>query len=686
MCSCTGPEESGSGPGPTEYPEPSGYPDPGYPIPTYRKRQAEGVPPQCVYYTTTVWTTTTVENTETIHVPTTYYEVSTDVQISVSTDRVTEVSTYSTITTLTTTYTYTSLVPTTVVSDHTEYLTETFTSVSTFTEEVLVTETVTSGFTATQSVTLPPATVTLPPDTVTLPASTITTTLDGEEVTITLPGTTLPGEIVTTTFTETQPPSTVTITEDGEVITSVLPGTTSIVTTTIVIPREPVTACPAPTNIPGVNPDIPFDPLSNRTFGCEPGFVCNPPKPQGCNLWADSPADDYVCKPKYCIPSPPYSVVKWPEGETGYVPPDEGYFNLNPNAFGLPFSIFEYETYIVQKYGKQFTLTTGNWASATELSVFPPLPTQHVARAALPPRQDKLDKRQDLESGVTPAAVCFDDCNNCYKEAQAVGKGPTLCAEGSQFLANYGICMTCIEQNAEDQLDTRRRYPVERFSQFINYCEGQDTDPISSSSAATSAATSLPPAESAVTSDPADVETTSQQPVESNTSPEPIPSPSTTTTSEAEEPSESSDAAPTSAQSSVLTPTSTVEAIPQPTSSETDSDDGVGVTASPSAPAETEEPTSTDISPTNSAIPGEGDGEDGDDDGDDDETDAQPSDVAEETDPPSSASESQIPSISLPLPPGSSESEAGFPPSGASSLERSGLWTLMAPLLALFLV
>ncbi|KAF3359984.1 hypothetical protein VdG1_01674 [Verticillium dahliae VDG1] len=617
------------------YPPIETYPAEPYPVPsnaepsaptygeppaptTYAVRRIRAPPPElpdCVYYTTTIWETTTQLSTQTVHQPTTYYETETVVSGSVSTYVTTYFETETVVSgsvlTYVTTYTYVSVVPTTVVSDRTEYVTETYISVSTLTEEVDVTDyqtitntaTATATATATQTlvetevVTLPGEVTTIAGEVTTLPGQ--VTTVPGEVTTLagevtTLPGqvTTLPGQTITTTITETGPETTVTVTEDGEVIISVVPGPTSVVTTTVVLPpvtvtgRAPVTPCPAPTNIPGVNPDIPYDPSSNRTWGCEPGFVCNPPKPEGCNLWADSPANDYVCQPKYCIPSPHYALATWPEGETGYYPPSEGYFNLNPNAFGLPFSIFDYEIIVKTWKHKTWTITTGNWASATELSVYPPRSPTTTSIPASPPayeththgygKRQNDDDDDDVDDGTAAPAICFDDCNKCYIEAENVGKGPRLCASDSQFRADLLTCTTCIDANAVNGVLTRRLYVTPKFGQYLDYCDSQDPDEVTTSSIA-----SLPPQQSAVVSSSGsgdDVTTTSAVAAESNPSAQPISSPSTS-----EEVSATSDAETTTSNAVTTTITTTSEPVASESSASGQPGTGAGASESGAA-------------------------------------------------------------------------------------------------------
>ncbi|KAK1998949.1 hypothetical protein LX36DRAFT_575295, partial [Colletotrichum falcatum] len=419
---------------------------------------------------------------------------------------------------------------------------------------------------------LVPTTVQQPPETITLPGSTVVSTIAGQVTTIQLPEstltlrttdtvvlppstTTLPGSTVVTTLTETIPASTITLTEDGVTFTSVVPGPTSAVTSTLTLPPitltlppstvtrteiQDRTACPAPTNTPGFNPVVDFNPRSNRTWGCQPGYVCNPAKPAGCSLWAESPANEYVCNPRDCVPAPPYTLAAWKENETHYFPPNDGYFNLNPNAFGLPFDIFDYEvivTKVKDKHGyKNTTITTGNWASATDLTHFPPTAQLTVTAAPAPVsspevgqhfskhrKESKGHERRSLlnKRDITIApAICFDGCNNCYIEVQAVGKVPSICMAGSAFLTDLNACRTCVEENdTGDGKETLRVHIEPKFQQFISFCEGEAPQSPSS-------ATVLPPQSQQIS---ATFTTASQDAGSTETSAVPIPGTTATT-------------------------------------------------------------------------------------------------------------------------------------------------------------
>ncbi|EXF79576.1 glycoprotein X [Colletotrichum fioriniae PJ7] len=446
--------------------------------------------------------------------------------------------------------------PFTITNDRTFYSTIVESSTRTIVTEVPVISYVTR-------------TATLPPSVITLPGSTIYSTFAGEVVTLSIPGPTLtlvttqevtlpastrtlPASTVVTTIVETAPASTLTITRDGSTVISIEPGPTSFVVSTLTLPpivvtlpptTTEVTACPAPTNAPGLTSAAEYNPKSNLTWGCQPGYVCNPPKPAGCNLWADPPADDYVCAPQNCIPAPPVTLANWKENETSYYPVNEGYFNLNPNAFGLPFDIFEYEVIVSKVKGKKghkkTTITTGNWASATELTHFPPTAQPTITSSPAPTSSAEIGKHayKHKQEGKTyerrafigkrdvtiAPAICFDNCNNVYIEVQTVGKNPQICLAGSAFQMNLETCRQCVIDNADDGKETLRLYIEPQFQQWLVYCTGEA--PQTSSSA-----TVLPPQSQA--SGTATLTTASQGAGSSDTSAVPIPGSTTTTTAE----------------------------------------------------------------------------------------------------------------------------------------------------------
>lgn len=316
-----------------------------------------------------------------------------------------------------------------------------------------------------------------------------TITSPGKKTTITLPGQTktLPGTTIVTTEVRTLPEKRVTITESGMIRTITeplstvgIPTTKTVPPTTVSVPAKTVTVtpilsvtvCPAPTG-----QSKPLAPDSDLTFGCKPGYVCNPKMPSGCNFWPGSPSSDYCCKEEDCIPSPPLTNVTWTQCKTEYFPPSYGYFNLNPEAFGLPYGIFEYETYEAVKDGHKTTITTGNWKSQSSLTNWPrPSSTNALNRRTHHPKYNETQGCRGYHAvgkrAVTPA-ICFDDCNNAYLIAQAVGKVDKLCEAGSSFRESYNSCAACILANSDATSNNIGDYVQPEFAQFLNFCNGQ---------------------------------------------------------------------------------------------------------------------------------------------------------------------------------------------------------------------
>ncbi|KHN97043.1 glycoprotein X [Metarhizium album ARSEF 1941] len=386
-----------------------------------------------------------------------------------------------------TTYTATKTVvsehPVTLTVDNTRYTTKSTTVVTTFVS------TVTTSFPVVTTMTLPGQTVTAPGETVTAPGQTQTVTAPGGTSTITLPAVTrtLPGSTVVTTQMKTLPPSTIHVTDQQATKTITRPGYTVIETSTLTIPptsvEKPattvtvtplfdVTLCPTPTGA-----SAPLDTKSNRTFGCEPGFVCNPPKPNGCNLWPEPPADDFLCDPNDCIPSPPFAKVAWEGCETSYYPPSYGYFNLNPEAFGLSYDIFEYKVINTTTNGHASLVTTGNWASQSSLTAWPKPspsnPSPALYRRTREPTHGSTRHKACRKSkrAVTPA-ICFDECSYAYIIAESTGKSDRLCKEGSDFRNAVAACYKCIDANSGRNSTTPVNEPSQRFEQYLEYCRG----------------------------------------------------------------------------------------------------------------------------------------------------------------------------------------------------------------------
>jgi hypothetical protein len=292
------------------------------------------------------------------------------------------------------------------------------------------------------------------------------------------------------------------------------------------------------------------------------------PKPSGCNLWAGPPSDDFLCDSRYCVPAPYFPRVQWPENETSYFPPVEGYFNLNPNAFGLSYEIFEVHEIVTKIHGKKTTITTGNWVSQTDLTHWPPEPTSTTTTLKNYGRgvpSHHLAKRDDT---IAPA-VCYDICNTAFLEGQRVGPKPELCEDSSPFLEYSNSCQECIAANKADLKLTLREYVGPAFEVFWGYCDIQPPQSQVST-------TDLPP-QTQVTNTPT-VQTSTQQPPNTSTEPEPVTTTSTsTTTSSAEpEPSTSTSDQPQPSSTSTSSPPETTSSSSTPSPTSTASTGGSG--------------------------------------------------------------------------------------------------------------
>lgn len=310
------------------------------------------------------------------------------------------------------------------------------------------------------------------------------------------PVTTTSISIITVTTPTVLPGTTLTITQSGTTIISIQPPVTSIVTRiiTVVGPTQTVTGpgntktvtesivtCPAPTNSAPVTPQ---DTGPDSLWGCSPGFVCSPPKPGSCTLFAQPPGYDYLCDASFCIPAPPFTDVIWPENQTSFYPPTPGYFNLPPPAFGLDYGIFS-ETVING-------VTTGDWTSQASITHFPPAATAATKKVRhLPPQARAIPAPiQKRDSSIVPA-VCYAVCNNCYVEAQKVGKSPALCAPGSAFNTDLGSCEDCVAANGDSTKATLQNYVSPEFAPFLQFCNAQ---PAQSQVGSTTVVTNTPPA------------------------------------------------------------------------------------------------------------------------------------------------------------------------------------------------
>jgi len=204
---------------------------------------------------------------------------------------------------------------------------------------------------------------------------------------------------------------------------------------------------------------------TDYTWGCPPGYLCRPPHTgdrAGCNVEAGVPADGYVCAPSDCIPAPPLiynqSVATDENGHHFNISKD--YYNLDPDDFGLDYSVFRVSGSAASKRKRD---TKWSWG-------------------LLVGRNSKRDI-SDIPG------QCYNDCNEASLMPQSLGKTPELC-ESDSFTAELGLCKTCINNNADSDSDdqySQRMLPT--FAQYLNYCSGLEMTSTSTTAGTTATST-----------------------------------------------------------------------------------------------------------------------------------------------------------------------------------------------------
>ena len=278
-------------------------------------------------------------------------------------------------------------------------------------------------------------------------------------------------------------PTTVTINQPTTITIS--PTTATAYTTSSV---TGLVLCPSRTINPTYTTSTPLP--GNYTWGCPPGTLCKPPQ-INCNFEQNPPADTYYCSPEECVSSPPLPSFNGtgPVGGSGCGPfPNSGYFNFDPDLFGLSFSIFiGGGDYAPSCVGCGTTavvpvsqISDGQPQAPTLVPVCemsdgqPQAPqTTVVPVSTISDGQPqgpvittaaRLAKRADQ---ILPA-TCYQYCDECLIVAESYGKSPKVCPPLSTA---YGQCGACISGH---QTDTRTNPAavLRSLDQFTNYCSG----------------------------------------------------------------------------------------------------------------------------------------------------------------------------------------------------------------------
>ncbi|KAJ5811012.1 hypothetical protein N7447_010528 [Penicillium robsamsonii] len=191
------------------------------------------------------------------------------------------------------------------------------------------------------------------------------------------------------------------------------------------------------------------------TWGCAPGYLCKPPHTgdrSGCNVEAGLPEPGYVCNPSDCIVAPPLDVhPSWQYNVSN------NYYNLNPEDFGLDYSIFHLSEDPSAANSKRYM-------SLWDFDV-----AQNTKRADITNIPD----------------VCYNDCNGAALVPEKLGKTSELCKSDSPFMENLGVCEECITNNGESGSDAYSSKMLPTFVQWLNYCSDMVTSTTQESTTST---------------------------------------------------------------------------------------------------------------------------------------------------------------------------------------------------------
>ncbi|KAI1618695.1 hypothetical protein EDD36DRAFT_39587 [Exophiala viscosa] len=400
------------------------------------------VQPTTIVETTTKIQPTTIVETTTEIQPTTIVSTTTVISVSVSPTTVVSVSISPT----------TDIVPTTVVSVSPTTIVSTTTVIS-------VTTIVTP--TTVVSVSVSPTTDIVPTTIISVSVSTTT--------------------LVSVSISPTTILSPTTVVSPTTLISQVT--ATSIDTTTDTVISIGLVTCTSRTINPTYTPPTPLP--SNYLWGCPPGTICTPPQID-CNWEQNPPASTYVCSPDECKPTPAFPVpdwnTTWPNPTTkscAWDQPVLGFFHLNPQHFGLDFTIFDIDgqpvcpttsTIIVPTTATvtvptTATVTVSGWQDWTSPTTSQPwkMPRR---RGTTNPLAEMFWRRQG--SVAEAPAQCYRPFDDTQLYAQSVGKvRSVLCPADSVFMQGISECEACDVKYGQTSAGTTN-FP--ELQMWLNYC------------------------------------------------------------------------------------------------------------------------------------------------------------------------------------------------------------------------
>ncbi|KAJ5677554.1 uncharacterized protein N7477_003187 [Penicillium maclennaniae] len=320
----------------------------------------------------------------------------------------------------------------------------------------------------------------------TVPASTITAVITWRDSTVTLAGSTTIVPASTPNKVITSPENTETVIESAILVsTATLQDPPETVPTPVsstgtgseVTPTENFTGtttiamsvCATLTINPTHTPASPLP--KDYTWGCPPGYLCKPPHTgdrANCNIEAGLPAASYICRPSECLVAPPLVFEKVPDPAGNHYNVSHFYYNLDPEDFGLRYSILQSaEESIAAKRKRDMITLDGSGRSLR-----------------------KYVSRQKFKEDVSNIpGVCYNDCNDAALEEQEMGKTPASCKIDSAFMVDLGNCKTCVAHYAMSPSTAWSQILLPSFAQFLDYCSDQTTTLISSTMETTAVST-----------------------------------------------------------------------------------------------------------------------------------------------------------------------------------------------------
>lgn len=230
-----------------------------------------------------------------------------------------------------------------------------------------------------------------------------------------------------------------------------------------------LSVCPTLIANPTYTPASPLP--TDYTWGCPPGYLCKPPHTGDrahCNVEAGLPAASYVWNPSECILSPPLVLEQGSDAVGNHYNVSDEHYNLDPEDFGLSYSIFEDSEKSTAAIRKRDMITL----DGSGISLWNIFASRRIKR----------------DTSDIPG-VCYNDCNDAALEPQEIGKIPELCESDSAFMVELGNCKTCISTYASSPSTVWSQKLLPSFAQFLDYCSGLTTISTSGSAETTTLST-----------------------------------------------------------------------------------------------------------------------------------------------------------------------------------------------------